>query len=283
MLFLASGSFIFWSKIPETHPFSATSVLIPFILLTLPNLKNKEQWILVGSVASVSLLVTNWTSGLISSAMSLGIKKTICIAVKTLTITAAIWSLQKFFFPSAGFFLDLSEEKNYIQSGGEFSQLRIFFLDSFSPLGVTQNFSATLQRPVVLLASNIDNFITPQLIFVWLAWPWILLAGLWNSIKEIKELLIVRAIILFLLCEVALHSFYGSNESFMYSLNWMPLLIVISSFASRGRLRLLVLGVAVLLTTVSIPRNMTLDSETKSILNSFSGFVAERQSLKQKN
>jgi hypothetical protein len=44
-----------------------------------------------------------------------------------------------------------------------------------------------------------------------------------------------------------LHLIYG-EETFLYSLHWVPLLIVAASYACRGRLRLLSLALVVLLT-----------------------------------
>ncbi|MBN1559557.1 hypothetical protein JW998_04865 [candidate division KSB1 bacterium] len=276
LLFLASGSFVFWSKIAETFPFGATTILLSFCVLSIPMLRGKELPFLLASIVSVSLTVTNWMSGLLSCFFSLKIRQTVVIIVKTIVIVAALWSVQKFIFPDAGHFLDFSEEKKYIKPTNTLFAMRQFFGDSLYPAQIVEGFNV-MNRPTVALERNLSDGAMTLAIVIWSAWLGIILYGLRYCWKYRRASPLNYVLLFFLIGQMVLHSLYGSHEVFMYSLHWMPSLILIAAFATRGNYRRCVLAMIIALIVIIAPLNFRRNQASLFIFESYQERVNEQK------
>jgi len=76
-----------------------------------------------------------------------------------------------------------------------------------------------------------------------LAWVVLFSAGLWAmlTLESLKKIRLVLA--LGIGGQLVLHTIYG-NESYLYALNWLPLLVTVAALATLTRLRWLSLAAA---------------------------------------
>ena len=242
LLGVFSAASIFWFSVPETYSFGSLSIMAPLIVAAFSQyLAVSEKWYVFASVASFSFTITNWMSGLIASFVNLGIWKALRVGVLALLIVTFGWYIQKQIFPASGFFLDNSDELHYLvreESGGPFRILISFF-------------STSIVMPDIELVGKTNRpdwkILTVQHSFPWssgvigagAAFCWLLLIGI-----GIKNLFLgnapsprIRLIIgLTLAGQLALHLLYG-EETFLYSLHYLPLLITTAALAAIGQFR----------------------------------------------
>ena len=79
------------------------------------------------------------------------------------------------------------------------------------------------------------------------AWMWAALLGLgmWSARTAARRhRALMRTLALTLLGQFALHQVYGAEETFLYSLHWLPLLIVVAACSTLTRARALALALA---------------------------------------
>ncbi len=282
-LLVSSGSFVFWAHIPESFAFGATTILVPFLILSVPMLRSNHHWHLVANIVSLSLTTTNWMAGLASTSYSLGIKNAAVVAAKALVVVAAIWSVQKFLFPSAGFFLDLVEEQRYIRPANWPFAMRQFVFDSFSPLAVQEGIATWKERtyPTLRLSSDVSQSINVSVFAAWGVWLSILCYGFYHACRERGERSVGPVLALFVCGQFVLHCLYGTSETFIYSLHWMPTLVMIAAFGTRGKARTFLLPLVLCLAVYSAPRNYEMRAETIHAAEGFQQHVLQARAEKQ--
>lgn len=236
-----SAAAMFWFVVPETYSFGSLTILLAlaFVVLT-QNYQFSSLWYGVVSAITLSMTVTNWMVGLLATIVNHRWKQSLQISANALCLVTVLWGIQKFIFPSALFFIGDREEKKYIlkpESGG--------------PLQVVKSFiSHTMVMPAIELFDNTKRPDWPRMLTqashpgsgsFWGAvavglWIALIGLGLWAlfSVKQHSKLRIVLG--LTLLGQLLLHAVYG-DETFLYSLHFAPLLVVLAALSTLTRTR----------------------------------------------
>jgi hypothetical protein len=239
-----SASAIFWSAVPETYLVGSATIIFVLLITALSERRDMPPWVDVAMAAvSLSMLVTNFMFGLISLGVRHKLKVAAQLAANALVVVVLLWTVQKFIAPSAHFFLGDHEGIAHVDA---LSVPKIFFLD-------------TLVMPDVELIANDHPWLWLKLsVQDSLSWKlthsgaialvtWIILlgAGAWTALR-IRSLRRFRLVLgLGIAGQLLLHMIYG-NESYLYALNWLPLLATMAALSTLTRLRWASLAAAII-------------------------------------
>ena len=261
---VTSAAAIFWFSVPETYPLGSLSILLALGFVVLTELRQFSSiWYIAVSTLTLSFTTTNWMLGILATAVNYRWKKVLQISGSAYFLTTVLWLVEKVVFPHAQFFIGDTEEKSYLMRphfGHLLQVIQSFFLH-------------TMVMPAIKLVENDKDFqdlgwfiMSTQTsspgsgsqwgpVALWL-WTALLGLGIWGlfSIKKHLKLRIVLG--LALLGQLALHSVYG-RETFLYSLHFVPLLVVLAALSVLTQARPLALVlVSMLVLTVGVNNGM---------------------------
>ena len=243
LLGATSAAAIFWFTVPETYSFGSLSILLAlcFVALT-ENYRFSSLWHVAVSALTLSVTITNWMVGILLTAVNHRWKQSLQITVNAFALVTLLWGVEKYIFPSAVFFLGDREEKKYVEvfkSAGDY----LTVVKSF--------FSNTIVMPAIQLNEHIKQpewpLMSPQAadpgsgsIWGFIAvglWMALLGLGVWGYLSSKKHTKFRLVLGFSLLGQLLLHLVYGGGETFLFSLHFAPLLIILAAFSALTRAR----------------------------------------------
>lgn len=255
LLGISTASAMFWLVVPEIVSFASLSILLGIGFVAMAQRRHlSAAWCVVISVVTFSITITNWMVGILATIVCYPWKRSLQITLNAFCIVVLLWAVQKLVFPKALFFFEYERYANSITHPD--------FAESRSPQNVIKGF---VLDSVIMPAINVTRYINwpdnpamsvqrsfPGSASLWGAMGvavWILLLGLglWGlfSVRENSQL---RTVLGFtLLGQLAIHTLYA-RETFLHSLHWAPLLIIVGAFSTLTRARLFGLLLAATLT-----------------------------------
>ena len=255
LLGVFSATSLAWFTVPETYAFGSLSIVWALALVALSERRrvSESPYVAVG-VLTLSFTITNWMAGITAAVACLPWRRAAQVSVNVLCLVVVLWALQHRVFPSVPFFLtDERGESHFLlppEAGGPRAVARAFVFHA-------------MVMPAVEVSYPREPFPRPRLNTQrsvlgsggWLGFPatglWagLLGVGTWAAvtIRPLKSVRVALACIL--LGQFALHAVYG-GETFLYSLHWLPLLVVLAALGTLTRQRFLVriLGIGLLVT-----------------------------------
>ena len=274
-LALVSSAALFWISVPETYLFGSVSILLVFAVSAAAKEKVlAERWYLLASATSLSMTVTNWMAGIAHTFVNKPWKRSIQITINAFFVVTVLWVLQKILFPSAEFLTAVSEEANYLlldESGGIADKLSVFFAHSMlMPEISVQDNPWTENWPrlsVQLVGIGSTGAIGLVGLIIWLS---LLLYGGISLLKDDNNAKFKRVMGLTLVGQLLLHQVYG-DETFLYSLHWLPLLILLSAYGATTSRRSTVVTGAVVLLGITTANNLGQFDQVAKILHQAEG------------
>ncbi|MBD2593975.1 hypothetical protein H6G74_06485 [Nostoc spongiaeforme FACHB-130] len=245
-----SAAAIFWFTVPETYSFGSLSILLALGFAVLAeNYLFSSLWYVIVSALTLSITITNWTVGILVTAVHHRWKQSLQITINALAVVTLLWGVEKYIFPTAIFFLGDKEEKEYIKvlkSGDNY----LTVIKSF--------FSNTIVMPAIKVGENIklpewpymySQAASPGSGSIWGSiavglWMALLALGIWGYLSTKKHPKFRLVLGLSLLGQLLLHLVYGVEETFLFSLHFAPLLIILAAFSTLTRARLVALILA---------------------------------------
>src|SRR5580765_3343152 len=243
-----SAAAMFWFSVPETYALSSLTILVGLGLAAYSG-RRKPSWVACTLVSAVTLsaTVTNWMFGLLATFRALPRKQFLSATAAAFALVAALAIVQKVLFPTSGlFFLGSSEEANYafVDNGGSWAVLRsmIFHTVVMPDIQAVGNRNNALWPTMSVQGSAIGSGSgwAPIATGLWIVLLALGAAGM-VAAKEHRDLKLV--LLLALLCQAVLHLIYGPL-TFLYSLHFLPLLLLIAVFSIFSRWRVLAIIVA---------------------------------------
>ena len=256
----SSAAAIFWFVIPETYTFGSVTILLALCVVARARCGRRLPG---GSVAvstlTLSFTVTNWMVGLLAAFLRFPWRKALQISIYAFCLMTMLWGVQKVLFPSAVFPLGDAEERSYIVRP--------------SPSRLAQATASIICTTMVMPAVRpVIDFSTPgfyQLLTqrswpgsgsVWgipavLIWLALLGCGAWATWHLPQHRPFTRVLLLALAGQLVLHLVYG-EETFLYALHFLPLLLVLAAMGTFTRARPIVLSLAGILLLLLLLNNM---------------------------
>lgn len=256
ILGLSSASAIFWLPVPNSYTWGSWTIMFALIVLLVAEQRRVGATAyVVASALTLSITVTNWMSGLLATVARWPLKQAVQLSINAFCLVVLLWGAQKFIFPSAEFFIGSRKEASWVnhpQSGqvqhiaASFAlhtlvapAVRLMDDDGYIQYG---DDSFRLSQRLAFQFSTPGSGSPLGLAAVGL-WSALLLTGIW-SVFSVKQQWRFRAVLTaMLLFELSLHMVYG-EETFTYSMNFLPLLIAVTAFGTLGRRRPWVLVLA---------------------------------------
>lgn len=261
MLAWSSATTLFWLPTPESYALGSISIMTAFMLAIIASKHRVSPLAYIGvSAFSMSVTITNWMAGLLATFTTQPKRRAIALSLATILLVTGLWLVEKQIFPAAGFFIGDDEEANYMY----YPYLhRIYDV-------LVNIFSHSIVSPKILTLPNVHIFgeggfnwtmVSIQGAAIGSAslqgnvatalWVVLLGFGIWSCIKS-KHLHAYRlTLALTLAGQIGLHILYG-EETFLYSLHFLPILIGLAAFALTNGLR----PVAITLILALIPTAM---------------------------
>ena len=243
---LSSASAIFWLPVPNTYSWGSLSIMLALILLLFGEQRRVGAGLyVITSAFTLSFTVTNWMAGLLLTLARWPWKQAAQLSINAFCLVVLLWGVQKFAFPSAEFFIGSRKEATWInhpQSGTAQNIASSFvfhtviapavrFIDDDGYIQFGDD-SFRLSQRLAFQFSAPGSAGPLGLLAVGL-WSALLLNGLWRLVtmdEHLRFRLVLSALLAFELC---LHMVYG-EETFTYSLNFMPLLLAVAALGATG-------------------------------------------------
>jgi hypothetical protein len=269
-----SAAAMFWFSIAETYSFGSLTIVLGLLFAALTqHYWFSRFWYIGVNLLTFSITVTNWMVGILATWMNHPTKRTIWIGVQTFFLTVGLWCVQKIFFPGAGFLFLTTDDVRYIapeEAGGWLKVLQSFLAHTMV-MPVVEVFSDRYPDKPERLPIMLTQISDPGSASVWgtlavVCWLALLALGLLSlfSLKKARKLRWVLG--LTLLGQLVLHLLYG-GETFLYSLHFIPLFVVLGALTTLTRWRWAGLGLAVLVVAFSLPNNIQQFQEVTEIVS----------------
>lgn len=271
LLALVGSAQLFWFATAETYPFGALSIVLVLLACAYgARTRARELWFVITGALSIGVTVTNWMVGIAAAFACFKKQRSTQICANSLLVAVLLWSAQKVIYPESLFFLQRytgagRDEQSFVlrpEAGGLWSHTRAFlFHSTVAPeLGEVTYKSwkdkyprLSFQHAMLLSGRSVPSLIALVL------WSLLLLAGIRGIARPNGETLWSFRLVLLMGLggQFALHAIYGI-ETFLYSLHFQPLLILMAAYGARTRLRPAVLVAVValvpLLASVNLQR-----------------------------
>jgi len=274
ILAACSASALFWTAVPETYPAGSITVLAALLAVALSERKRPSPWLFVlVSALSLSITITNWMAGVAATAVSFPWRRAVQITVAAFCFVTALWGLQKLLYPSAQFFLGSREEARYMfrtEAAGPRAILTTFAVNAV----VMPDVRVIEDKTVVDTGRRLSVQTSP----VGSSGPWgvaaasvwfgLLVLGAWALFTLRDQARVRLALGLTLFGQISLHLIYG-EETFLYSMHYMPLLVAIASLTTLTRARRLALALAGCCIALTGANNAAEFQRTRGLLGQF--------------
>ena len=236
LLGLSSTAALFWFTVPESYALGSLTIMLPLVLLAVgPAPRPAVGWWVLASAASLSITVTNWMSGLAASLRGLGWRRAAAVSVAALALVTGLWTVQHHFFPSTKFFVSQGEQ-NFLRRPTPQRLARVV-----GTVAVT-----TILIPRIDRASEVPFGLSvqdarpgsggPLAAVAAVAWVTLLALGLREAGRRWRTDPLVLVTLACLAGQLALHAVYG-QETLLYAMHWLPLLLLLAGLALLGPAR----------------------------------------------
>lgn len=267
LLTAVSAGVLFWFVVPETYSLGSVTILSALLLAALSARAVRPEWqFVLVSAATLSMTVTNWMAGILTTWAYHPWRRTAQITVNAFCLVVVLWGAQKVLFPTAQFFLGDKEEARYTfhpEAGGVSAVARSFFAHSV----VMPTFQAAPDGQGWEIHNGRLLYAWPRLsiqrsgigsggAFGWMSaalWLTLLALGTWSLITGPGPARFRIVLTFTLIGQFLLHLVYG-NETFLYALHFVPLLTLVAAHSvltAARPLALLLAGVLLLTALVN--------------------------------
>jgi hypothetical protein len=284
-----SAAGVFWTAVPEVHTLGAITLLLPLCLVARARSRSRARdgLLIAVSGASLSITLTNWMSGLAAAYAERGWRQALQASFNALVVVSLLWIAQSWWFPSNEYFLG---GRSAVGEQLGRPSLLDAFVDGVSV--VPAFFANAMVMPPIEMTELARG---ARQLTVQASWPWssglpgLVAVGLWLGVLGYGARQLLRettkpALKLVLLVCVAgqfvLHLFFG-DETFLYAMQFVPLLIAAAAFATFGARRPLVRMVTIALIVLAGINNLQQFELAAAQVDSFGRALAERGAVLQ--
>lgn len=250
LLGVASAASVFWFAVPEAFSIGSLLIIVALCLTTLaaPAGSSLPVYVLL-NVLTLSVTVTNWMVGILASFLNLHWRRALIAIAVAFLFVSLLWGIEKIAFPQAEFFVGRSAALNFIYFPTPQRMLQVLtsfvshtiIMPAIQPLD-----KAPLQRVMTVQQSFPGSGSLAGYVAV-AAWLVLLPLGLWACISEARRSRLLQLVLLITAAQLALHLIFGM-ETFLYSMHFLPLLLIIAASVTLTRFRLPGLALAGIVT-----------------------------------
>lgn len=243
LLAYSSASALFWTVVPETYVFGSLSLVIVLIgSMVFECRRVSDAWLVILSAVSLFVTTTNWLGGVVLTVLHRGWKRAGLLSAIALATVSLLWLVQSLVFTDTTYFFApqrLMEEVgnvDAVRSGGPLVTSRSFLLNTMVagvPVARTDSLPSRFDAVTMQGADLAGGGALPMLLRA--GWFLLFLTGFVRVVRDGGR--VVRLLLVMLAGQFLLHLFYG-HETFLYSLHFLPLLVMTAAHACRWHHRI---------------------------------------------
>jgi len=253
----SSGAATFWFFVPETYPLGSLTILLALGLVALARHRRvPDWWFVVASAGSLTITVTNWIAGLIGTFVSRPPRRAAVLSAGALAVVLGLLFVEKATFPRAdSWFISprgYSRHKLYFlcgEQGGALNAARVIYLTSAVVPRIELSTWVSQQTPhgpmLTIQRAPAGSSGVIGLVAT-ITWGLLLAAGAMALVAGRGDVRFRIALAVTILGETVVYLIYG-EETFLYALNCVPLLILAVALATLSRWRYVVVAATALL------------------------------------
>lgn len=255
--YVSGAAFLHWYAFPETYAASGMTVVLMIAILTCARGSALWLWTL-GSAASLSMLLTNWSIGLAAGIVRLRWNRFLMVTIVALAGVAALSFVQHKVLHNARFFLDpVGIAREHTFSGPQMQKLGM----RWSPGASFRNALATpaiVPVPEVVTEpteSGPFTMVTNQFVplanlgiaggLALFAWIVLIVAGAQAAVSLPHLRRIGLPLIAFIAFQAAFHTIYG-EIAFLYAADTLPAMMALAALGWFSPARKIVLAALLL-------------------------------------
>jgi hypothetical protein len=261
LLGLAGASPRFWFVVPETFLLGGLALLGTVLVAAHSERRPLgDAWYVASGVAALGSTISNWFSGLLLALTTASLTRAIRIALLTLGVVTSLWIVERVFYPNISFIFDPQGVRSHLRlpdADRTTDVARVFFAHT----AVAPRLEACTGTP----AEMVPFFLSFQAapigsagllgVLATVAWFALLLLG-GHALLRLVHRRKVRVLLAgSLVSQFLLHLVYG-GETFLYSIHWWGLLVVVVALALERPPRLAVRGLAILFIVTAGAQNL---------------------------
>lgn len=277
---ITSGAGVFGLAVPETYVFGSVGIVMALLLVAFAQQRRvSDLWFVAVSALTLSATTSNWMVGIFATAVHRKWMQTLSITGCALCVVLVLWGVEKLAFPSTDFIIPTDAEARFFvaPTPDHIKQcLRAFvFYSMIVPKikSVRNGYYPDFTSLTVMYTSQREN--SPAGLAATACWAALLGLGVWSITNSKVQSRLRIMLILSAVSQLLLHMAYGP-ETFLYSMHYMPLLVVLAAFSTlTPKTRLPALMLAVCLIISAGLNNAQRISQAAAIING-SALVSKR-------
>ena len=259
MVLGTSASAFFWLTVPESFTLGSLTFFPAFILAAR---KNPPNFIgeVVAHVVGLSITISNWMAAAILTLVRGTRRRFMLVSATAFFVVMVLSVLQRSIFPNidSSAVGRISNESVFVfmpEAGGFWSIARTFLFHGMIAPGIGWLPNFRLPNFPLMSFQSSPLFSGPRAgVYGTAIWAALLVIGFVSFFFAGKNPDLKKILGVTLLCQIAMHGAYG-RETFLYSLNYVPMLVAVVALAAQTRARWLVLSLSVFLFPLNIANN----------------------------
>jgi hypothetical protein len=275
LLAFTSAAGLFWLGMPETYPFASLTVVFALLLVAAGSDRLRSPaWDIAAGVLTFGVTVTNWGFAILATLSRRTIRGAIAICALVFVLVSGLWYVQHAVFPSTQFFLGEKNQENFMfapESGGVARVAASFFTHTIvAPAIHVVERPGEREYPIMRtqLAAPGSNGIGLAAVGIWIV---LLGAGTATALREprLRRAGIVATVAIG--GQLALHVAFG-HETFLYSLDFAPVLLFLAAMAALSRWRRAFVTLAIALVLIGGWNNARQYARAKAFFDRVEGY-----------
>ena len=276
----SSAAAMFWFTVPETWAFGSLAILAALLLAAVSDYRPVSAvWFFAAQTAGWAITLSNVGVSWAATFFALPLRKAAGITAAALLAVAVLFGVERAAFRTTQAHLPFYLHEYILPAGaqGPLVIMQSFFGDTL--IMPDARFIARNSDPGVKLITQNAPLPENDAAGVAATWLWLalLVAGTVGIRKNDGEDRTLRlTVIVSLLGQLAMHIIYG-DETFLYSLHFLPLLIALAAYASRSLPRPVVPAFAAALLACTLTSNVDAFRHTTLHLRNVIDYNAEAE------
>ena len=257
LLGMTSAASVFWYVVPEAFSIGSLTMIVGLCLVAVARRARSPlvTYVMINAV-TLSMTVTNWMVGIFASIFDLPWRRALIAIAGGLLVVSALWGVQEMVFPEAQFFVGSNRMLMFIidPQPSRMVQVTTAFLSHTVVMPGIETVQRSSRQDVMSVQRSLPGSGSAAGRLAAGAWVLLLSLGAWAWFSVQAKSPVVRLVGLVVPAQLALHLVFG-GETFLYSMHFLPLLLVVAGCVTFTRLRVPSLALAGLVIVVAAVNN----------------------------
>jgi hypothetical protein len=256
---IASAASVFWFIVPERFAFGSLTIVLAVGLCAVAH-RAKSPLLVYGlvNVLTLSMTVSNWMLGIVAAVLDLPWRRALLTLAAAFLVVTILWRIEATVFPRALYFVPpragrLAGFTLVLTPTRVLEVIDAFFLHTVV-MPEPRLAQPGYDDPPMTIQHSYPGSGGPEGLVAAGAWIILLGAGAWAGFSAARGSTLIKVVGITTAGQLGMHIPFG-RETFLYSLHFLPLLLVLASCVTRTRFRAAGLALAIIVTVFASVNN----------------------------